>query len=263
MALAIGCDDGGSDRPDSGADARPIDDASDAMPDAVVPPPSDWTCLAMPPAPTTVHRTLHAIVEHRTAQRPVAGAQVRVCRRDDPECAMPVARTTTDASGVIDVALPEGDLGYIAIEADGFQPIDFYATRGLDDFVSEPPFTLQLIDDATKDILLQLAEITLDPERGHLLFDARDCIGRLSAGVEVTASTSDDRSQRVYVSGPFPDAMARDTDTSGLGAIFNLPIGMTRVTAVHTPTGTTIATIDVHITPGYASEIFKLSPTAP
>jgi hypothetical protein len=208
----------------------------------------DWACLATaagasaPPlqsptttTPVTGNRFTVHLSEAYTSVG-VSHVTVTACAATDDACASPIAQAQTDDVGLVTLSVADGSptfAGYLRVSGPGMTENDvFLAGRALAygdaalDLVVYTPSALALTADT-------LAGVPLDPQRGTVRVEARDCAGALAAGVAVTLGSSGaPTSTRYFVGdGAALSPRADATDASGVALGLGVSPGALGVTA--------------------------------
>ncbi|MSP63207.1 MAG: hypothetical protein EXR72_23280 [Myxococcales bacterium] len=89
--------------------------------------------------------------------------------------------------------------------------------------------------------------MTLDAKRGHVATISRQCVNTAAPGIAITGSTADGSSKTLYFEGGFPSPLAKETDSSGIGARLNMPPGKVTVTSTLTDGMKRHGSVDVHV----------------
>jgi len=163
----------------------------------------------------------------------LSGATIRVCAKDDPECANPLSEVTTGPTGWVTLDIPsaaDGLAAFINVSAQGYMPTDLWY-KAADPLEFTKGTTWNVVSEGTVALISAVLDVTLDPTRGGVAFLASDCQHLGTAGITVTADTADDDSLRFYLANGLPITTVTETQRGGFGAIVNLPPGPTLLTA--------------------------------
>ena len=89
--------------------------------------------------------------------------------------------------------------------------------------------------------------VELDLSRALITVTARDCWNWFASGIEITATTADEKTEYAYFRG---SSVSRDggTDTSGVAWVINLPPGNTELVA--TRDGAEVSRLTINAAPG-------------
>ncbi len=182
---------------------------------------------------------------------PLAGLSTRVCRTTDADCADPVATTTTDAQGWSRFELPlnaAGWVGFVRADGPGLFPELRTNTMPLVEASS-----LTFVAPSTEMVTSILADAgaSLDPARGHVIVDARDCAGATAQAAVISVAAADSQSRTFHeVDGRFDfDA---DRTQRGIAGVVNVPPGDTLVSVV-SQDGALLASSNVPVLAGIAT----------
>jgi len=187
------------------------------------------------------------------------GLTVRACAVDDAACAAPLGEASTDAQGAVTLTVPsavEGLGAYFEITGATVTPTLAYLnfTDNITGF-EQGTFYTPVMSTGTTDLLTGVMQVTLDPGRGHVLFQARDCGNYSLPGVSVAVDVADAESTTAYINGSLPSTTATVTDPSGRGAVVNVPPGAATVTGAIEPTGTVYSAFDVLVRAGFMTTV--------
>lgn len=211
------------------------------------------------PAPATATLDMTFVLQSYKDGAPIAGATVRACAKTDATCASPLATGTTDATGTVQLAMPTSPAGfaaYLEATATGYtKTLTFVQFADNAKTLAAKKLYLTSFDEGTFAGFGALAGATLDPTRGHVAFGAFDCNGNRVAGVSVATSTADAQSVTTYVVGSGPSDTAKETDPSGAGGVFNVPVGAATLTGTLQPSKTTLGKSDVLLRAGWVTTV--------
>jgi hypothetical protein len=93
----------------------------------------------------------------------------------------------------------------------------------------------------------------LDPDRGHILLIAPDCSGSPQPGIAFSSPQADEKTVQFYMRDQVPLASVNDTSAEGDGGYLNFPSGIAAITARDVKTGLELATVSLHVRPGFIS----------
>ncbi len=189
----------------------------------------------------------------------IEGLAVRACATDDATCATPLEEAVTDAQGAVTLTVPsavEGLGAYFEITGATVTPTLAYLnfTDNVTSF-EQGTFYTPVMSTGTTSLLTGVMQVTLDPDRGHVLFQARDCGNYSLPGVSVAVDVADAESTTAYINGSMPSTTATVTDPSGRGAVVNLPPGAASVTGSIEPAGTAYSAFDVLVRAGFMTTV--------
>lgn len=226
-----------------------------------------WLCVGRvnwPLAPAGVNEVDFSVVDSMSS-KPLPGAMVRACAREDQTCAPPQAQATADAMGKGALLMPAhaaiglGFDGYYAIDAAGEMPWRIFASSPVT--LAHAPFNWTVGSMASFQSTIAGVGLTPDPTRGQIILDAADCVQSPAAGVsfKVTDGAGADLSKSVYyLSGGALNNVATETDFTGAGVLFNVPAGSLTVQAIPKAIGKASSTEGVLSLPGAVSTLILL-----
>ncbi len=194
-----------------------------------------WECLNGPvlwPSPPPVGTiTFSVTFVDFSSEEPFVGAVVKACDKLDLACSSPLAQSTTDASGLVSLAVPPGLNGF-----DGYLDVTGGSVSGTGDSTYPSiwypvPFVVAdgwrgrtlLLSAGEFAGLTQATDTTLDPTRGHIAVNAVDCAFGPAAGVSFSLPAADQSTVGYYLVGGAPATNATATDSSGIGVFVNVP----------------------------------------
>jgi hypothetical protein len=214
-----------------------------------------WACLDQPRAPAgpgpfdiTVE-----VQPYLNSGSPFDGAEVTLCRLNDPGCLNPESPvgTATGADGIVKLRVRREFPGFIRIKAgeagpmDRFVPTFYYLNPFINDHqtIRVPLATFQLQETLTTSL-----NNTQRPEFGLLLLNALTCQNQGAAGIDFESEGSDELTTKWFVVEGAPNASATVTEAAGYGGFINVKPG---TFAVRAKLGErTIDTVSVTVRPG-------------
>lgn len=184
-----------------------------------------------PPAPDGADANLQGRAVDAIANTPLAGVTVNACDADP--CDTPLDTATTTAEGEFDLTVPLGATGFTGwLEFSGPTTVStIYHPRPVITRDTFKRMDVPLLSTATMELFGTLLELTPDPARGHLLLVVEDCDEARVSGATFSAAAADGDTVTAYADGLAPSTDATETDESGIGALFNVPVGTTTVEA--------------------------------
>lgn len=192
-----------------------------------------WACLGVAPPASTQAPPYQVTVATRdlVTQMPFANASIKVCRKLDVDCSMPVDTAVTDANGGATFTIGTAAFaGYLLVEADGAVPTLSFFNPAIDHDQTLPSVSLPS-PTAYAGLLFQLGQ---QPSAGHgnVVISAQDCTGVPAAGVHFATSSGDSTTASFYSVGVggLPTTAATATDAGGYGGLINVPAGAVTVT---------------------------------
>ncbi|MDB4977758.1 MAG: hypothetical protein JWN48_6099 [Myxococcaceae bacterium] len=196
-----------------------------------------WSTTPDPSVP------LHLFVVDASDQTKVqANVKVRVCAANDVKCDSPTAQGTTDANGLVELALPTTYVGaftgYLEVIGAGLYPtlLKFSWNIG-----QETTYLVGIVNESLFKLSISGLQTPQDDTRGMLQLRMLGCAGIGTKGVSFSASLMDTKSSTWYIDGVIPKFDALSTNEVGSGGIINVPAGTTDVTATRASDGMLVA----------------------
>jgi hypothetical protein len=135
----------------------------------------------------TVHYSFKVI--EFVSRKPPGTVSAKACRTNDVVCSDPVATfQDKDGSGMVELDLPSGFLGYFEVKSDALTALLYLTKPIVRDTVDRD---LQVSSLNTVMLLSMTDGTTLDRARGLALVQAFDCTGKPAGGVHFTESKGD------------------------------------------------------------------------
>ena len=183
-------------------------------------------------------------------QTPVANAQVKLCRKIDVECAMPVSTAVSDATGAVTFSVDMTAFsGYVLIESDGYVPTLYFFNPPIDRDLTIAPVSMAS-PLANMGLLFQLGHQQA-PGHGNVVISSEDCTGAPAAGVSYATPSGDGMTAPFYTVAGLPTPTATTTDAmGGYGGLVNVPVGPATVTATLVNPQTDLGTISMLVRDG-------------
>jgi hypothetical protein len=223
-----------------------------------------WSC-----AGHVTYPSLSGLCEYRLRLRDVvtltgvSGIMAQACTTTDLECMSPIATGMSGADGVVSLNVPREQAFYVSLSGGGYMPALYYSTdppqktlaTGVNDgdVVLETPAVVQFA--------ASQVDVTVMADKGQIAFAVLDCLGDQSLGVSVTISTSQGSfDASYYLQNGTPVANAGQTDSSGIGAIVNVPTGLAVLSATLRSTGKLVAKQGVLVKAGTITNV-RVGPT--
>ncbi|MEY2934592.1 MAG: hypothetical protein RL033_5341 [Pseudomonadota bacterium] len=227
-------------------------------------PVDDWACLAesssSPPVPVDRNRplTYRGTWLDIGTRAPPPNLRARACGIADPTCSEPLTPfVAADASGVVQLTLYHGFVGYLEVTSDvtvptmAFFPVTLTADTS-SVFQELVPRTLVQPTDFVN--LALLNGITLEPTAGYLAIFALNCAGKLTENVEFSLNNQGS-AVRFYFSNNFPSITLQSTTPDGQGGFVNVPGGVVTVAATRVATRELVRTASIFTRSGWGSHI--------
>lgn len=223
----------------------------------------DWSCVGAPSPPQEVEPGDYEItitIRDLQSTRPVEGAIIKACAKDDVMCEDPLATQTTDAGGVAALTVPQsasGFEGYLDIQEGGvFPAIGMFPAP----LIGDKAISFDLLGVNTAALFAAIISLELNPDRGHVAGTSVECAGRAANGVSLSTDYPEDGTTTAYIKGANPSAEATETDASGIGAVFNLPPGQWTLTGTRAEDGTTLYVRPFFTRAGFLTQFSELPP---
>src|SRR6185503_1132333 len=200
---------------DSDCTARGGAFANSVCLDSVCQPNAKWACLSKPATPSTQPAPYQVVIPLRNlvTMQPVANAQVKLCRKLDIDCTMPVNTATSDAAGQVTFALDANFAGYVEIHATGLLPTLYFFNPTVDIDQDIAPISLPS-PAANAGLLLQLGRQMI-PNHGNVVIQSQDCAGAPAAGVSYSSPDGEaDVTVAFYTVGSLPTTTATETGSA-------------------------------------------------
>lgn len=186
------------------------------------------------PAPAkTEYAVTFKLVDYQSGL-PIPDLDVKVCKRSDAACAMPLQTLKTAADGVVMGTYPSAPSGvdvYLEIQGMNHVSLLYFPAQPSPSTFDGGSFNVNVFAKSTFQLVGSILGVTSDPTRGNVALSAEDCTGSRVAGATFSASTGDAMTQTFYVQGSLPSKAATETDGSGSGTIWNVPPGMVNLDA--------------------------------
>jgi hypothetical protein len=227
------------------------------------PPPVDplWACLDEAPAPAQPRPytvTVHA--QNIANMRPVIDAEVKLCRKLDPECTGPERETRTDGNGDAVLEIPDNvTTAYFSIKKfdatdpnEQWVPAYYYFNPNIN---SSMNVSVQMATQTLRNQLIFVLQVPQEPTRGLMLINALNCQGTAAQGIVFKADKADEATTTFYVVSGLPNITQTSTNTDGYGGFINIPVGTTgkgdtvTVIAEVEATGRVMNTNALHVRP--------------
>ena len=195
-------------------------------------PPNDWTCVGDLPPPVFEPGTSTGTiwVREQVSGNVVPGTTVRTCVQQDPGCDQPIDEGITDIVGYWPLLAPTSEPFFFEVLGNpAIVPALFYEFAPPD----QPDFerTLDALSTAAVAEAASALNVTLAPDRGHLLVVARDCGGAAATGVELSLDPTDGEATIGYWRDGAIAPQLTETAAEGLALWLNVPAMATSVTA--------------------------------
>ena len=171
-----------------------------------------WACLSTgTPAASTQEPPYKLIVQVRGVvdQAPKVGAQVKLCRKLDVDCASPIATGVSDNGGTVNFSVDmKGFTGYVHVQSDGFVPSLFFFNPPIDRDTTTPVSLASTLEN--QGLLFTLGRQP-SPGHGNIVISSRDCTGVPAAGVSYSSPNADAMTSTFYTVADLPTGAATAT----------------------------------------------------
>jgi hypothetical protein len=221
--------------------------------EAPPPPTGPWACLGRVEFP----RATGAMVPFELQVRDIAsnlglaGANARLCGRNDSACSSSFSPLISDAEGYLAWTVSDNFDGYAEVDLATYARSIYYPQisyirrgGGRGPYVSlGKPELLQA--------LAQANGASRDPAAGDALLYVVDCDGKPAGGVRFETEAVQPNTLPYYLVNRVPDGSAPETDAVvGGGGFLNLPARLVSFRAFVGATGQTISTVSLIVRPG-------------
>ncbi|MDB4987444.1 MAG: hypothetical protein JWN04_2622 [Myxococcaceae bacterium] len=222
-------------------------------------PPSEWTCLDTPPAPTMLPGPFQVTLQakHMVSQTGLSGVAARACRTLDVGCSAPQGTGTTDADGKVTMSLPAAFRGYVALDRSDLMPTMYFFNPPIDH--DQDIGEVQMGEPFIGTGLSQQTGAVQKADRGIVLISAYNCQQHGSAGISFSSANADADTTRFYSAGSLPSITASATDVDGFGGFINAPAGGMTIDAVRTSDQRSIGAVSILVKAGGLT-ITRVSP---
>jgi hypothetical protein len=191
---------------------------------------SAWGCLdtrdsRVAPASKAYADFVTLVPNGATVENVVA----RVCANDDATCAEPLLPPIHAPDGRVEFEVAGNFNGYIELESPDTLPgvVELWRPIGQMRVLPE----MKVIRAETLQAFAVVSQVTVEPELGHAMFWAENCLGERAAGVVVRPVEGEPGSPNQLVPGThayyavdgrLPSVSVGATDASGAGGVINL-----------------------------------------
>jgi len=162
----------------------------------------------------------------------LSGVSVLACSAIDLPCSTPLTSGTTDASGIVTLAIPanaQGFSGHLELSGNGIMPELYFFDYNLT--VPSSSLVVDVFSPSTFAALVGTTNVTVDPTHGSILLAAFDCALDPAPNVVISATGTDAESRILYVANGMLSTTATSTNQSGTALIVDVPHGQVTVTA--------------------------------
>jgi hypothetical protein len=220
-----------------------------------------WRCEPTPIGEPTAMIDLTLPIIDALALTYVSNIALVACNKLDYMCEQPVAKATSNMDGRATFSVPANFAGYIQQKDNtGYGPGLYFMPAQLPP-KGEELKNFPIFRTGSTALLAVGLGAPLDPQRGHMMLVAEDCMGNSIAGVAFSTPQADDKSVQFYVRDQTPTTSAMDTPPAGTGGFMNLPAGVAVITAKEVKTGLELSQSTVLIRAGYISMLYIRPPT--
>ncbi|HVZ35070.1 MAG TPA: hypothetical protein VG963_21740 [Polyangiaceae bacterium] len=208
-----------------------------------------WRCEPPADASSFAPLTLHALVRDSLSLSPLSGVRASVCQKLDLDCVTPVTQATTGRDGQLTFQVPHDLAGYLRIEDSRFFPALYFLPAVLPSDGQLDP--VPLLDVGVVDALALSIGSDIDPQRGHMMLIAEDCLGAALAGVTFKTPQQDAATIQFYVRDLLPTTSATETDDIGNGGYLNFPAGSAVIDVTKVDLNLKLTTSSVVVRPSF------------
>jgi hypothetical protein len=204
-----------------------------------------WSCLGKVVWPSASSGSVTAVVNFADiiTSKPVSGLTAQLCRKLDTTCSSPLlTNLVTDSSGKMTFSIESGFDGYLASTSGGIMPFLYYFYPPLTSNREVP--NVPILQESALAMFATLAGGNINPDRGHVMARAYNCVPQTAEGVHFSSAESDSATSAFYMIKGYPTTKASETDSSGNGGLINLPPGTATLTG-KLDNGETMGTIGV------------------
>ena len=210
---------------------------------------------------------------------PLPDVEVRACEGVDPTCESgQVDRAITDGDGVVNLVVPGGFEGFFAFSGGGYMDTTVQWTEPVQRLDNWIHYELQEEDVAGLALITGVhsdPEQEFDPEAGHLIFRAQNCLPAryLStdelpqaevSGVRVEFEPNDGASQVFYTTATGGVSVTLEaTSTDGVGGAFGGPARNVSVSFIDDATEREVAEGLVQVRPGAIGFVYMVPRSQP
>jgi hypothetical protein len=234
----------------------------------------NWACVGhvqWPHAKASVRHFTVALLGFFDGGLPQPGVTVKLCTVMDTDCSSNVSRGITDPNGIVRLTDSTdsingqhlGLFGYLQLSSPDLYPTTVYWEFPL----SEPEGLLStpiLVASAGgwRGLLITLANVTPDPELGHIAVVALDCLGNQAANVRFSARQGIGESAKLLYASDSALSPDGPTDSRGTAFFINVPPGLVEIDATPDATGQVSSHVTALVRPGSLTEV-NMAPTPP
>lgn len=202
------------------------------------PPDTSWACVGdVKPPPAGQPYTISIRLNDLLATKLVTDASVKLCKKLDLPCDVPVETLAPDAKGIVSADIETGFRGYFAVDALGYVPTLYF----IDTSAGAGPFDVSLFTPQASDALNKGVTSDIDPEAGFVNIAMYDCMDRRAAGVHFDIAPAAGTTP-FYALASAASGTATETDATGNGGFINVPPGIVTLTATLASTGELLST---------------------
>jgi hypothetical protein len=212
-----------------------------------------WRCEATQATLSTEQKELTILVRDSLSLSALSMVHIVACAKLDLTCANPVADGMTDRDGKLRISVPANFAGYLQqTERREYAPAMYFLPNVFPEDGVLEPFPL-LSAGAIIDALATSLGASTDPDRGHLMLIAEDCMGMALAGATFLSPQADKKTVQFYVRDLLPSTAAKETAEIGNGGYLNFPSGTAVINVDRTEGMLHLTTVTVVVRPGFIS----------
>ena len=229
-----------------------------------------WGCLGhiakYPPMdPSTTVHVVQRFVD-LSLEKPIQGIGLKACPAFG-DCSTPFFSGTTDADGLVNVAIPKYFVGYLDISSppggDMIPALQYFTAPPDKDLLTIPPALSSSHMVAKGDLaaLQALVHANNDPSAGFVFGSVNDCTGTPAAGVSISVGTKGINTVTYYTdSSRLPSDTLTETSERSECGFANLPPGTVTITATANAVSKKIGSYTIRVKAGVITHL-PMSPT--
>lgn len=233
--IQIGCSlavDSGREqcRQDSDCAARGDAFASSVCVSSLCEPNPAWACTLSPTTPAAQKAMTTTLSLYDIASNaPVVGARVELCNKGDFNCVNPFNSVATDAQGNASVGVPSNFTGYVALQAEAYNPTLLFPTWPLEE--SDTLGNVPVAPAGAENFLSAQLGVPIITGRGLVFIQVQDCEGQWAKGATLDFAGTMTGAQPYYAFGGLPSAATTAVDDSGQAGVINAVPGILGIEA--------------------------------
>lgn len=210
-----------------------------------------WRCEKPATATSMEPLAVTVFVRDSLSLNPLRNIRALVCQKLDVSCVEPVTEATSDSEGYFKFTVPADFAGYMKVEDRRYMPAMYFFPPALPSDGKLQPFPL--LGAGLVDSLALSLGSRLNPERGHMMLVAEDCLGMALPGVSFSSTQPDRSTIQFYVRDLLPSTTAKETAEVGNGGYLNFPTGNAIIDVTLVKSMLKLTTFSVVVRPGFIS----------